>query len=201
MSDWIGHSMMAAIAALIVLSAGTMKMRVDGVVVATLQTRAAKKTTLDTAAMLERDIRNIGSNFPTYDLDPDSVTIYWETDSTVNFFQFVGQAAPGQPPAIIRYQWQAVDSTVIQGETKPLYRIARYLDGALFGQSAATFTWVSFELLADNGQPAIVADEVRQIKIELKGISTLGSPETIRETRWNAVYRPQAISRRDSDPV
>lgn len=201
MSDWIGHSIVAAIASLIIYSAFAMKTRVDGVVVATIQTRAAKKTTLDAAAMLERDIRNVGSNFPTFELDPDSVMIYWETDSTVNYFQFVGQAAPGQPPAIIKYEWQAVDSTTIDGEITPLYRISRYINGALYAHTPSTFTHVLFELLNGDGQLALVADDVRQVKIELKGISTLGSSEMIRETRWNGVYRPQALARKDTEDV
>jgi hypothetical protein len=201
MSDWIGHSVVAGIASLVIFSAIAVKSRVDEVVVATIQTRAAKKSTLDTAAMLERDIRNVGSNFPAYELDPDSVMIYWETDSTVNFFQWVGQAEPGQPPAIIRYQWQVVDSSVVNGEMTPLYRVSRFINGTLYAHSPSTFTHVSLQPLNDTGEEAASADEMRQVKIELKGISSLGSPDMIRETRWNAVYRPQALALKDDDEV
>lgn len=201
MSEWIGHSIVAAVAAMIMLSATVTKTRVDSMVLTTIKARAGKKMMLDVAAGLERDLRNVGSNYPGYILDPDSAIIQWETDSTVNFFQFVGQADPGQPPAIIRYEWQVVDSTTVGGEVKPTYQIARYVNGTLSRATASVFTGVSFKIQNDVGGLAATPDEVRQIAIELIGVSGIGSSDALTETRWNAVYRPQAIAREDADDL
>ncbi|MGA7306769.1 MAG: hypothetical protein WBW88_17990 [Rhodothermales bacterium] len=201
MSEWIGHSMVAAVAAMIILSATVTKTRVESMVVATIKARAGKKMMLDVAAGLERDLRNMGSNFPAYELEPDSTSIQWETDSTINFFQFVGQVEPGQPPAIIRYEWQVVDSTTVGDELKPTYQIARYLNGTLSRVTASVFTGVSFKIENDMGGPAATPDEVRQIAIELIGISGVGSSTALMETRWNAVYRPEALAREDANDL
>lgn len=201
MGQWISYVVVTVIAASIVLAATSAKSRVDELAVATIQARSGKKVTLDVAALLERDIRNIGSNFPAYELDPDSAMLDWKTDSTVNHFQYIGQAAPGQPPVVIRYEWRAVDTANVHGVDKPLYRISRFLDGNLYAHTPATFTGVNFAFLNDGGQPAASPDLVRQIAIELKAISTLGSSRVAQETRWNAVYRPQAIAREDNEDV
>lgn len=201
MNDWIGHSVVAAIAALIILSAMVARNRVDNMVVTTMQMRSGKKLTLDVAAALERDMRNIGSNFPTYDLEPDSAVIDWKTDSTLNYFQFIGQANPGEPPALIRYDWQVVDSTLVGDEWKPLYKISRSVNGVLSRSTASVFTGVSFEFQNDVGLPASQPDELRQVDIRLVAVGTLGSSGDVRETRWNAVYRPQAIAREDNEDV
>ena len=201
MSEWIGHSMVAAVAAMIILSATVTKTRVESMVVATIKARAGKKMMLDVAASLERDLRNVGSNYPGYTLDPDSAIIQWETDSTVNFFQFAGQADPGQPPAIIRYEWQVVDSTTVGDVVKPTYLIARYVNGTLSRVTASVFTGVSFKIQNDLGEPATAPEDVRQIAIELIGVSGIGSSDAFTETRWNAVYRPQAIAREDADDL
>jgi hypothetical protein len=186
---------------MIILSATVTKTRVESMVVATIKARAGKKMMLDVAASLERDLRNVGSNYPGYTLDPDSAIIQWETDSTVNFFQFVGQADPGQPPAIIRYEWQVVDSTTVGDVVKPTYLIARYVNGTLSRVTASVFTGVSFKIQNDLGEPATAPEDVRQIAIELIGVSGIGSSDAFTETRWNAVYRPQAIAREDADDL
>jgi hypothetical protein len=199
MSNMIAHALMVVVAGIVVLAAAVTRNRVDDLAIATTRVRAEKKLTLDVAAALERDMRNIGSNFPTYDLEPDSAVVSWKTDSSLNFFQFMGQIRPGESPAVIRYEWSIADSVTVGDEVKPAYRISRYVDGVLSRVSAAVFTGVSFDVQNDLGQPATTADEVRQVSIELLAVSGIGSSSALHETRWNAVYRPQAIARNDGE--
>lgn len=201
MNHTIAYSAVAAIAMLVVLSIMALKSRTDSVSVAVLQTRTSKNIMLNLAATLERDLRNVGSNFPAYDLEPDSAVVSWKVDSTANYFSFIGQAKPGQPPAVIRFEWRAADSAIVQGELKSLYEVSRFVDGELRFQTAPLFTSVSFSFLTDDGQPAADAGELRQIGIELKAIGSLGVSEAVPETRWDAVYRPIALARNDNEDI
>ena len=126
-----------------------------------------KTQTLDAADWITRDLTNAGHG--TAPTQP-GITAY--TDQTIDsarvttLMEFYSRAADGSA-ALIRYELAQVDSTTLQGETVPVFRLDRYENGVLAGQSAPALTGFTIDLLTENNTPTD-RTSARRVRLRLR---------------------------------
>lgn len=127
----------------------------------------AKTQTLDVADWITRDLTNAGHG--TAPTQP-GITAYSEqlVDSArvTTLLEFYSRAADGSS-ALIRYELTQIDTTTIQGEAVPVFRLDRYENGALAGQSAPALTGFTIDLLTENNTPTDQAN-ARRLRLRLR---------------------------------
>lgn len=202
MGQLIAQMMLATVLFIVGLFFFTHRNDAEKAAIAGVQYRASKKAMLDLAAVLEQDLRNLGSNYPNYySLAPENAITGWDTSSTTRYFEFIAQTRPGAVPDTVRYQWRAVDSVDVDGDVKPVLTLNRFVDGRPAGTSGALLTRVKIALGRADGSPPFALEDTRLIAVELEGFSTIGRDRMIKLTRWNGVYRPIAVTRDDFDDI
>ena len=191
------------LASFVALTLFAVQLRTQETSVDSTQYRAAKKSAVDVVRMIEHDFKNLGSQHPGSGVPLHTlpggaafgIASIPDTTGSPRTFQFYSIPQRGQPPRVIRYEWET-DGTVTlrDGTTRDTYRFTRTVDGTVDGRSAGTLTQLSFNLLEDAGNAITNVSNTRQIFVELRAISPLGKGTTIEETRWTGTFRPPALT-------
>lgn len=203
MSTWMEYVAAVVIASFVALTLFAVQLRTQETSIDSTQYRAAKKSAVDVVRMIEHDFKNLGaqhpgSGAPLHTLPGGAsfgIASVPDTTGSPHTFQFYAIPQRGQPPRVIRYEWEA-DGTVTlsDGTTRDTYRFTRTVDGTVDGQSTGTLTQLSFNLLEDAGNAITNVGNTRQIFVELRAVSPLGKGATIEETRWTGTFRPLALT-------
>lgn len=194
MQEWIGYALAIVLAGIVLLILASLLVESDDVSVGATQFAAGKQVSLNTAAMIQADFRNIGANYPDYSFAPDSAILSIDTTSSIKHFEFMAQVNPTEPPVPVRYEWFQNGTVEVDGTTVPAYRLIRYVDGRNSGSSAGAITRFSLTLQTSSGLPVSDLGETRQIAVVFRSVSSLGSGLTS-ENRWNGVIRPFGLTR------
>lgn len=213
--EMIYAAVASVIAGLILLTMFYVQRRGQEASVDAVQYRAAKMSMLSMVEIVERDFQNMGAhmywngtNFVAVTMDPaDVIENTWYDSSAVPggmqyTFQFLSQTDSLQPPGLIRYEWEPIDGesiTLKDGTVRPLYEVRRYAGGAL-SYNDRLITEFDLDILPDTVHTPILTnlEEARIFKIRVQGISPLGKGETVEETRFDATYRPVAMTIKDN---
>jgi len=203
MSTWVEYITAVVIASFVAITLFSVQLRSQDVSYDSTQYRAMKTTVLNAIQMLEADMKNIGSRHPgsasasTF-LLPAGATFGIrdrpDTTGTPRSFEFYAQPAPGQPPSLIRYEWEPVGTVSLASDTVDVYNFRRLVDGRPDGEVRDALTHLSFTLLEEAGNTITDVENTRQIYVELGAISPLGPGRTIEETRWSTVFRPPGLA-------
>lgn len=204
MYTWIEYIAATVIAGVLALLLFNIQAQSQQTAIDSTQYRVAKTSVMDLIQMVEQDLKNLGSQHPSSSTStavhplPGGATFGIlgapDTTSSPRTFQFYAQATRGAAPSLVRYEW-GEDGTVTlsNGTTKPTYRVRRYVDGTLDGQSFDTVTRFRIWLLETDGNAITNIGETRQVFAEIRSVSPLGKGDTIEETRWSSVFRPLAL--------
>jgi hypothetical protein len=195
----IGYVAAAMVAAVAVFSVFSLRMRTQDVHVAAVQYSTAKKSSLLMAAILEQDLKNMGSNFPAYDLDPEDSVVRFDTLGTPRVFEFMAQTDPTGAPALIRYEWEETGTTVTVRDTvnRPVFEVRRFVNGTLSTYSTGSVTRLDFALQREDGSGILNLEDTRQIVVDLSVVSSLGTGGTTDEVQFGTVVHPESMTRND----
>lgn len=176
--------------------------------------RTAKSSMLSLAEIMERDFQNFGSymywdgtKYVGERLHHNIINDSFWYDSTAVVggmrydLQFISQSDSLEPYRDIQYVWQPIDGetvTLKNGVERQLYELTRSVDGAVT-YTDRMLTQLRIDVLPDTAlTPAIVnPEDIRLFKVRARGISPIGKAETVEETRFDATYRPIAMSMYD----
>ena len=152
-------------------------------------------------------------------------TAYFDTTSTTRFLRFcswTNRTTDINPSAntcdLIEYVWTQQGTVQVRTPantlvTKPAYKLRRYVNGTLRGESFDTITQIHLTFLDAQRNPlALIANpaqgrNVRSITVRLLSVSPLGGGKgyvstqdpalryQIDETRWTRTIRPPNLSR------
>jgi hypothetical protein len=198
MQSLIGYVAAAVVAAVAIYGVATLRMRTQEVQVSAVQYSTAKKSSFLMAAILERDLKNMGSNFPTYFLDPGDSVLRFDTLGTPRVFEFMGQTAPLQAPVPIRYEWEETGYVTLgDGSSRPAFEIRRIVDGTLSTYSTGSVTRLWFDLLREDGTGILNLGDTRQVVVDLRLVSALGGGGSTEEVHLETVVHPEAMTRND----
>lgn len=197
MSETIGYTLSAIVAGVVLLIIQSTAFRGQQAAVSTLQYNTVKQSTVDLVGMMERDFRNIGSNFPYPQLLSELSILAYDTVSTTHSFAFMAQTRRGQPPDIVRYDWEPGNPMITGGDTYQTFTVKRYVNGTLSGSNTGAITSFSIELFTETGAPVMAAAETRQVHVEMTMISGLGSNGEIDQARWSETFHPMHLAKQD----
>lgn len=197
MGNWFGQLIAIFVAGMVIFIIASVNIRVQQSAISAVQFRAGKTETVDLMSLIDRDFRNIGSNYPNYELPIDSAIVGLDTTSNPRYFEFRGQKEEGLPPQTIRYEWSPIGTVIVQDTVRTAYQVQRYVDGNLSAGSSGTVTRFDVGLLTSDGLPIASPAEVRQIRVGLSVVSGLGKSSTIEQTDWNTIIRPIALAKND----
>ena len=197
MGESLGYALSAVVAGVIVLIIATLTFRGTEATVATIEFSSVKKSTIDLVAVMDRDFRNLGSNFPYPQMLSDLAVLNYDTVSTTKRFDFLAQTERGAPPDTISYRWTEGAPVESDGYSYPTVTVERYVNDQLTGGNSGVVTSFSIEPKTSTGDPVMVGNETRQIVVQLKMISSLGSHGEIRETRWSETYHSMHMGKHD----
>jgi hypothetical protein len=189
----------AIISIIVFVSLNSLQQRNQGATLNTTEYRAAKKGALSTAAFIERDFKNIASNFPAYPLDPDTAIVGLDTTSATRYFEFWAQTMPGQAPDLVRYEWIPAGTTQLKNETVPVFQLFRRVNGETTGMSIGLMTKFQLRLQESSGVGVATLKDTRQIVVDMRLVSGfgVGDGKLIEETMWNSVFHPVGMTRSD----
>jgi len=197
MGETLGYSLSAVVLGVIALIVSTLTLRGEEATVATVQYSSVKQSTMDLVGVMDRDFRNMGSNFPYPDILSEGAVINYDTTSTPNRFDFTGQTQPDALPDTISYRWQAGSPATSDGITYPTVTLKRYVNDVLTGQNSGVITSLKIELYDGEGAPVMDGADTRQIQVEMKMISSLGANGDIKESRWSETFHPMHMAKQD----
>ena len=197
MSESIGYTLSAVVAGVVLLIIQSTAFRGQEAAISTLQYSAVKQSTVDLVAMMERDFRNIGSNYPYPNLLSELSVLNYDTVATTRSFEFMAQTRRGQPPDKVRYDWKAGNPMITGGHTYPTFTVERYVNDVLSGSNTGAITSLSIELSTETGAPVMAAAETRQIRVEMTMISSLGMDGEINQARWSETFHPMHLAKQD----
>ena len=200
----------SVIAGLVLLTMFAVQEKSQIAAVDAIQYRTSKSNMLSTVEILERDFSNYGANLHRVGtgyigerLHPNVINDNFFYDSTAVTdgmryeLEFLSQPDSLQPFGLIRYEWEPSGAVVTldNGTDRHLYRLERYFDGNLTFTNER-LTDLKLDVLPDTTlMPAIVNPvDIRLFKVRVRGVSPLGKAETIEETRFDATYRPVAMT-------
>jgi hypothetical protein len=192
---WIGYILSALIGMSVFASMSHVQVQNQQTNISSAQFRIVKKDAMALAAMIERDFKNVASNFPNFALSPDTAIVALDTTSSTRVFEFWGQTVQGQAPELIRYEWNVVDHIDLKQGNTPLYQIRRMVDGNLEGMSVGYVTQFDIDLRRGNGSAITNFSDTRQVAVFVKSVSGIGTNRLVEETRWNSVYHPLGMTR------
>jgi hypothetical protein len=197
MSETIGYTLSALVAGVVLLVVHSTTFRAQEAVVATLQYNSVKQSTVDLVSVMAQDFRNVGSNYPYPNLLSGLAVLGYDTVNVSHHFEFSAQTVRGQVPDTVRYEWKPGNPVTTGNHTYPTVLVQRFVNGELAGRNSGSITSLSIELFAANGDPVMAAAEIRQIKVDLKMVSSLGSNGAIEESRWSETFHPMHMSKHD----
>jgi len=197
MGNWFGQLIAVFVAGIVIFIIASVNIRVQRSAISSVQFRAGKTETVDLMSLIDRDFRNIGSNYPNYDLPIDSAIVGLDTTGSPRYFEFRGQKEPGDPPQTIRYEWSPIGTVVVRDTVRTAYQVHRYVNGSLAAASSGSVTRFDIGLLSSDGTPVAAPADVRQILVRLSVVSGLGTSSTIEQTDWNTIIRPLALAKND----
>lgn len=197
MGNWFGHIIAIFVAGVVLFIIASVNIRVQQSAISSVQYRAGKTETMDLMSLMDRDFRNIGSNYPNFDLPIDSAITGLDTTASPKFFEFRGQKEPGLAPQTIRYEWSEIGTVVVRDTVRTAYQVKRYVDGALSASSGGKVTRFDIGLLTSDGMPIASPADARQIAVKLSLVSGLGKSSAIEQTDWNTIIRPIALAKDD----
>lgn len=183
------------VAGVVILIIASVSIRVQRTSIAATQYSASKVSQTDLVGLMDRDFRNIGATYPNYVLNPDNAILAFSSDTSGGVFAFWGQTERGMPPDSIRYEWTQTGTVRIDTTYVPAYAVSRYVNGNLRGSSAGAVTWLDIQLLNADGNPAGVLPDTRQIEVNVRIVSSLGSNDLVETNNWETVIRPAALAR------
>jgi hypothetical protein len=192
MQNLLVQTVALVVAGVVLLIIANVNIRVQSAAISATQYQTAKTNQTDIVGLMDRDFRNIGSSYPNYLLNPEDAIISFDSSGT---FAFWGQTGRGLPPDSIRYSWSQYGTVRVDTGYVPAYSIERSVNGQPAGGSAGAVTEFSLRLLDNDGNPAGVLSDTRQIDVELIMMSSLGSNELTDANRWETVIRPAALAR------
>jgi len=193
MQNWIAQLVAVFVAGIVIFIVAAVNLRVQRGSIAAAQYQASKTSEVDLVGMLDRDFRNIGSDYPNYGLDPATAIIKF--DSTGGVFAFWGQTQRGMPPDSIRYHWVQSGTVLVDSAYVPAYSVERTINGSPAGGSAGSVTDFHIRLLDNEGNPTGVLSDTRQIEVSVSIVSSLGANEYVGTNDWQTVIRPTALAR------
>ena len=197
MSESIGYTLSALVAGVVLLMIQSTAFRGQEAAISTLQYSAVKQSTVDLVGMMERDFRNIGSNYPYPSLLSELSVLNYDTVSATHQFEFSAQTRRGLPPDVVRYEWKPGTPVTTGGHTYPTFTVERYVNGMLSGSNTGAITSLSIELSTESGAPVMAAAETRQIRVEMMMISSLGMDGEIKQARWSETFHPMHLAKQD----
>lgn len=197
MSESIGYVLSILIAGIVVFIIFASSIRGNEAAVETLQYSTAKQSVVDVVSMMNRDFRNIGSNYPYPNVLSELAVLQYDTASVPHRFSFVAQTRRGMPPDTVTYRWGPGSAVKIGDSTVSTIELKRFVDGLLSGSSSGAITSFSLELFNDQDQPVMASAETRRIDVELQGISSAGSNGEIKALRWTETFYPMHMSKQD----
>jgi len=193
MQNWMLQLVAVVVAGVVILIIASVNLRVQQGSIATAQYQAAKTNQTDLVGLIDRDFRNIGAKYPNFVLPPENAISKF--DSANGIFAFWAQTTPGQAPDSVIYQWSKSGKVLVDTAYVDAYSISRSVNGTLAGGSAGAVTRFELRLLDDDGDPAAVLSDTRQIEVNLSLISSLGSSDFVETNDWETVIRPTALAR------
>jgi len=197
MGETLGYTLSAIVVGAIALIISSLTFRGQEATVATIQYSSAKQSTMDLIAVMDRDFRNMGSNFPYPNILSDGSVINYDTVSTPHRFDFTAQTTPGALPDTISYRWQAGSPFTSDGITYSTVTVQRYVNSVLTGGNSGVITSLSIELYTGTGDPVMDGADTRQIQVEMRMISSLGANGDIKESRWSETFHPMHMAKQD----
>ena len=198
MQEQLGGIVAAAVGFIVLTIVASTNMRGQTAAIEAQQFTSAKKSAVDFSTMMAQDFRNVGANYPAYLLPPDSAIVSFDTLSSPRVFAFMGQAARGLPPSLVRYEWDVAGTILVRDSLVQYQQIKRFVDGQLAGSSTGAVTRFSLRLRDADGSDILTVADARQIDVSLRIVSGLGGGRLVEWVRLNEVVHPQALSRLDS---
>lgn len=214
--EMIYAAVASLIAGLVLLTMFYVQRRGQEASIDAVQYRAAKTTMLSLVEIVERDFQNMGAhmywdgtNFVGVAEDPaDVIENTWYDSSAVPggmqyTFQFRSQTDSLQAPVLIRYEWEPIDGETItleDGTVRQLYEVRRLDAAGDITYRDRMITEFDLDIQPDTViNPILInLDLARVFKIRVQGISPLGKSQTVEETRFDATYRPVAMTITDN---
>jgi hypothetical protein len=210
----------AVIAGIALFVLASIQERGQEAAVDAVQYAAAKEDLHNVVDMMERDLRNMGASmyfdaggcncWVGASLDPINVLEgTWYDSSAVTGgtwyrLKFYTQTDSLTPPDTVRYVWRPAPGagtvTLRDGTVRTIQRLERYQGGALTGWSD-DITLLRVRLRQPETQPTLInLSDARTIDVTLRTMSPLGMGDVIEETRFDATYRPVAMTITDNLP-
>ncbi len=210
----VAASVIAGIAIFVLAS---VQERGQDAAVDAVQYASAKQDLHNVVDMLERDLRNMGASmyfdatcdcFVGASMAPTSVLQPGWYDSTAvagglrYTLRFMAQTDPNAAPEAVEYIWEPTGQTVTlrNGTVRTVQSLERRIAGAVTGRSD-DITLLRLRLREPEWEPGMVnLSDARVIDLTLRTISPLGMGDAVQETRFDATYRPVAMSITDNLP-
>jgi hypothetical protein len=197
MSNWLVGTIGVVIAGLVLLAIFKLNIQAQERSVSATQQRSVRTSEMDLLSMIEIDFQNIGSNYPDFELDPDSAIIMLGADGSDSVFSYMGQAVPNTEPVEIQYRWHKTGTIETKRGTVNAYQVERYIDGNKAGMSSGSVTSFRIDLLDSEGSAVASTKDTRQVRVRLSMASNLGDSSLLGETQWESLVRPYALARND----
>lgn len=197
MSETLGYILSTLVAGVVLFIIQSTTFRGQEAAVSTLQYRSVKNSAIELISMMDRDMRNVGSNFPYPHIPSELAVLAYDTVAVPHRFEFMAQTERGALPSTVLYTWEEGAPIESGGHTYPTFEIKRFVNGQLTGMNSGSITALSIVLLTAEGTGVMAAAETRQIKVDIKMVSSLGSSGHIRESRWTETFHPMHLAKQD----
>ena len=179
-----------------------------------VQYRTAKSSMLSMVEIMERDFQNFGSymywdgtTFVGDRLHPNIINDNTSYDSSAVTggmrydLQFITQSDSLEPYQSIQYIWEPIVGetvTLKDGTVRQRYQLSRLVGGVLT-HTDPMLTELRITIMSDTALMPIIVNpvDIRLFKVRARGVSPIGKAETVEETRFDATYRPIAMSMYD----
>ena len=205
----------AVIAGVILLVALSLKFRGDRTSIDATQFRAAKIGSLSIIEAIERDFTNIGSHNPDLDvLKVEDAFVGWDTLGVPAFLVFqarIDSLVTSQKTNVC-YSWIEMPgkTVTLKSGTKPLLEVTRRVGvdntcsgGVLAGMNTNMIT--RFEIHFLTADSTAITElygsdaDVQQLVVRLRAISPVGPSDAIEEVRWEKIFRPVNLWKRQRE--
>ncbi len=197
MNTWIGTLLGIVVSGVVIYILSMFNLQNQERSISATQQRATRQSEMNLIAMVEIDFQNIGSNHPAFDNDPSAAIRMYTGSAPNGEFKFVGQTRRGMPPDTVSYKWNSTGTKVLKRGTVNVFRVQRFVNGKLAGESTGAITRFEIVMLEGDGTVTNVTSDARQIAIGISLVSNLGESALLGETHWESIVRPNALARLD----
>jgi hypothetical protein len=140
---------------------------------------------IDFTSFIQRDMQNLSS-----------VIDVAETDNAFRFMAQVDEADTTK--RLVRYEREYTGTkTDAEGNSVPVYRINRYVDGVIAGGSLGTIAEWSIVALNEDEAEIVAPGDAAGVRIVLHALPPVAVGRNdgvaMQGTRWQATYRPQLL--------